>query len=65
MERKKGQSTMEYVIVFTVIVAAIILAASQYVKPSVMGSISHVSSEMEAGVSKINFGGTSNSGGGG
>ncbi len=30
-----GQSTLEYVIVLTAIVAAILLAASQFIKPSV------------------------------
>jgi len=34
MRRKKGQSILEYVIVLTVIVAAIALAAATLIKPS-------------------------------
>ena len=34
MRCKKGQSILEYVIVLTVIVAAIALAATQLIKPS-------------------------------
>lgn len=33
--REAGQSTLEYVIVLTAIVAAILFAASQFIKPSV------------------------------
>lgn len=35
MCRKKGQSVLEYVIVLTVIVAAIALAATSLIKPAV------------------------------
>lgn len=53
--RKKGQSTLEYVLVLTAIVAAIILAATKFVKPRVEGSMDHVSSQMEDQVKKIDF----------
>lgn len=33
--KRAGQSTLEYVIVLTAIVAAILFAASQFIKPSV------------------------------
>ena len=35
MRRKKGQSILEYVIVLTVVVAAIAFFASQYIKPAI------------------------------
>jgi len=35
MRRKKGQSILEYVILLTVIVAAIAFAAVQFIKPAV------------------------------
>ena len=35
MRRKRGQSILEYVIILTVIVAAIAVAATQFIKPAV------------------------------
>ncbi|MFZ2604036.1 MAG: hypothetical protein WBI28_03000 [Candidatus Omnitrophota bacterium] len=57
---KKGQSTLEYVIIITAIVAGIIFAATTFLKPRVQNALDHATSEMESGVEKINFsGGTS------
>jgi uncharacterized protein (UPF0333 family) len=56
MFRRKGQSTLEYVLVLTAIIAAIILAASKFVKPKVEGSLDHVTQQMEKQVKKINIG---------
>ena len=56
MYKSKGQSTLEYVLVLTAIVAAIIFAATQFVKPRVEGSLDHVSKEMEDQVGRIKFG---------
>jgi uncharacterized protein (UPF0333 family) len=53
--QKKGQSTLEYVLVLTAIVAAIILAATKFVKPRVEGSMDHVSQQMQNQVEKIDF----------
>jgi uncharacterized protein (UPF0333 family) len=53
--QKKGQSTLEYVLVLTAIVAAIILAATKFVKPRVEGSMDHVSGQMQGQVEKIDF----------
>jgi len=39
MYKKKGQSILEYVIVLTVIVAAIAYAASQFIKPAVQRAL--------------------------
>ncbi|MDD4953386.1 MAG: hypothetical protein PHG40_00580 [Candidatus Omnitrophica bacterium] len=56
MLRKKGQSTLEYVLVLTAIIAAVIVAATKFVKPRVEGSLDHVSQEMEDQVGRIQFG---------
>ena len=45
---KIGQSTLEYVIVLTAIVAAILFAASQFIKPSVNKVYSDAGSTMNA-----------------
>ena len=60
MLSKVGQSTLEYVIVFTAIVAAIIIAISQVIKPTVNKMYSDATSAMNA--SSTYF---SNSAGGG
>ena len=52
---RKGQSTLEYVIILTVIIAAIIFAATRFLKPSVENSLQHATEQMQTGVEKINF----------
>jgi len=54
--RKKGQSTLEYILIFTAIIAGIIFAATQFVKPRVQGSLDHVSQEMQDQVGRVKFG---------
>ena len=56
MFRKRGQSTLEYVLILTAIVGAIILAATRFIKPRVEGSIEHVTQEMQDQVDRIKFG---------
>lgn len=56
MFKARGQSTLEYVLVLTAIVAAIIFAATKFVKPRVENSMDHVSQEMEDQVGRIKFG---------
>lgn len=56
MLKKKGQSTLEYILVFTAIIAGIIFAASKFIQPRVTGSLDHVSGEMKRQVEKIRFG---------
>ncbi len=51
---KKGQSTLEYVIVLTAIVAAVIAAAST-IKTKVTSSFTHAAGEMEDAVEEISF----------
>jgi uncharacterized protein (UPF0333 family) len=55
MLRKKAQSTLEYILVFTAIIAAIIFAATKFIQPRVQSSLDHVANEMEEGVKRINF----------
>lgn len=54
--KRKGQSTLEYVLILTAVIAGIILAATQFVKPRVQGSLDHVSQEMQDQVKRIKFG---------
>lgn len=51
---KKGQSTLEYVIVLTAIVAAVIAAAS-VIKTKVTSSFEHAAGEMDEAVAKIDY----------
>jgi len=53
---KRGQSTLEYVIVFTAIIAAIILFANTLMKQRVGDSLDHVSNQMQMQVQKIDIG---------
>jgi uncharacterized protein (UPF0333 family) len=56
MFKKSGQSTLEYVLILTAIVGAIIITATKFVKPKVEGSVEHVSNEMADQVDRIKFG---------
>jgi len=53
---KKAQSTLEYVIVFTAIIAGIIIFANTVMKNKVQGSMEDVAGKMENKVKSINFG---------
>ena len=57
MLKRKGQSTLEYVIILTAIVAAVILVANKFIGKNVQNSLEHAGNEMETGVKHINFGG--------
>ncbi len=54
--KKRGQSTLEYILVLTAIIAGIIFAATQFVRPRVEGSLNHVTQEMQNQVNRIHFG---------
>lgn len=56
MLKKKGQSTLEYVIILTAIIAAIVFAAAQFLKPRLESGLNHVTSEMEDGLNVVSFG---------
>jgi len=53
---KKAQSTLEYVIVFTAIIAGIIIFANTIMKNKVQGSLEDVAGKMENKVKSIDFG---------
>lgn len=53
---KKGQSTLEYVIILTAIIAAIIVAATRFIQPRVENSLDSISQKMQAEVDDIQFG---------
>lgn len=55
MLKRKGQSVLEYVIILTAILAAIIFGAQQFLKPKVENSLDHVTTQMETQVNKITF----------
>jgi len=53
MYRRKGQSILEYVIVLTAIIAAIVFAASTFVRNSVVNSLSNVQASITTSTCKI------------
>ena len=57
MLNRKGQSTLEYVIIITAIIAAVILGATTFLKPRVESSLDHVTTQMQSGVERVQFGG--------
>lgn len=56
---KKAQSTLEYIIIFTTIVGAILFAANTFIKSSMQDIFNRVSNQMEQAVDQVNFEGTS------
>jgi len=53
---RKAQSTLEYIIVFTAIIAGIIVFANMVMKNKVQGSLEDVAGKMENKVKSIDFG---------
>ena len=53
--RKKGQSTLEYIIVFTVIVGAVLFAANTLLRQRMQNILDHVSGQAETAVKHISF----------
>ena len=51
---KKGQSTLEYVIVLTAIIAGVMLAVPK-IKQTVHNAFEHAATEMEEQVDKIDY----------
>ena len=54
LQRKRGQSTVEYVIVFTAIAAAIIFAAVNIIKPAVNSTYNQAGAGIARGGSYLN-----------
>jgi len=52
---KRGQSTLEYIIIFTVVVAAILFAANNMIRGRMQNILNHVSDQAETAVKHINF----------
>lgn len=53
MRNKKGQSILEYVIVLTVIIAAIALAAGSFIKPAVTNATSDAANAITNATSRL------------
>jgi len=53
MRRKKGQSILEYVILLTVIVAAIAYAAVQFIKPAVEKTLEDSQNVMQGATGRL------------
>lgn len=54
MLRKKAQSTLEYVIVLTAIIAVVVVFAAGVFRTKVQNSLEHAATEMQKQVNKIN-----------
>lgn len=52
---RKGQSTLEYIIVLTAIIGAIILAANAVIRPRINTIFTHVGDQATTAVQHINF----------
>lgn len=52
---KKAQSTLEYLVVFSVIVAAIVAASQGLIKRKVTNIVDHATDQAESAVEHINF----------
>jgi hypothetical protein len=52
---KKAQSTLEYIIIFTAIVAVVIAAANGIIKTKMAAIMNHAAEQAETAVAHINF----------
>ncbi|MBL7152055.1 MAG: hypothetical protein QME65_02055 [Candidatus Omnitrophota bacterium] len=55
LRSKRAQSTLEYIIIFTAIVGAVLLAANAIIKPKVQNIIEHTATQAEKAVEHISF----------
>ncbi|TAM38542.1 class III signal peptide-containing protein [bacterium] len=55
LRQKRAQSTLEYIIIFTAVVGAILLAANTIIKPKVNSMLEHVAGEAENAVNHVSF----------
>lgn len=55
MRRRKAQSTLEYVLVLTAIIAVVAAFAAGTLRKSTNSSLEHVSNQMQTQVEKIDF----------
>lgn len=52
-KRKKGQSTLEYVLVLSAIIAAIIFATFMFIRPRLQNGLNSVTNTMASALNKI------------
>ncbi len=57
MKARKGQSTLEYVIILTAIIGVVIVFAGGVLKNKTKSSLEHVANEMDNQTQRITFGG--------
>jgi len=55
LKSKRAQSTLEYIIVFTIIVAAILVAANGVIRTKITDLLKHVGNQTYDAVSHVNF----------
>ena len=53
MRRRKGQSILEYVIIFAVVVAGVIFAATKFIKPAVEKGMEDTAGAMTTATERI------------
>jgi uncharacterized protein YpmB len=53
LRKRRAQSILEYVIVLTVIITAIIVAANQFIKPAVNRSLESVETSVRSAVNNL------------
>jgi len=58
MLNRKAQSTLEYVIILTAIIAVILVFAAGFMRTKIKGSLEHVATEMDKQVSNVQYQGT-------
>jgi hypothetical protein len=56
MRRRRAQSTLEYVLVLTAIIAVVAAFAAGFLRTKTKDSLEHVATEMGTQVNKISFG---------
>jgi len=53
MKDRRAQVTMEYIIVFTLVVAAILLATGNYIKPAITRMFQRAAGVIDAATSRV------------
>lgn len=54
-KKRKGQSVLEYVIILSIVIAAIVLFAQGTLKTKITGSLENAANQMEGMTNKISF----------
>jgi hypothetical protein len=55
LNSRKAQSTLEYIIIFTAIVGAILVVANGVIKNKVDSMVTHVADQADKAVAHVNF----------